>query len=174
MTKDRDRVDEIVEQWATQLPSLDVSPMAIIARISQLSRFFEREIDRTLSEFGLTESQFGVLAALRRAGRPYRLSPTKLYNSLLITSGAMTNRLERLAAAGLVRRVRDPEDGRSLLVELTPKGRRLVERSVQAHYAREAELIEALGQRDRENLVRGLRRLLRQFEHPPTPERRGC
>jgi len=112
------------------------------------------------TEHGLNHAQFGVLAALRRSGPPYRLSPTELYSSLLITSGAVTNRLERLTAAGLVRRVPDPADGRSLLVALTPKGLRLIDRLVELHYAREAELLESLGARDREQLVRLLRGLL--------------
>ncbi|HEX9123182.1 MAG TPA: MarR family transcriptional regulator, partial [Actinomycetota bacterium] len=103
-TPARDLVDRILEQWRRERPDLDTSPMAIIARISRLSRFLERQVEAVLQEHGLNESQFGVLAALRRAGPPYCLSPTALYNSLLISSGAMTNRLERLTAAGFVKR----------------------------------------------------------------------
>ena len=159
-----DHVDHLIEQWGRVLPDLDVSPMAVIARISRLCRILERDVDQIYAEYGLNHAQFGVLAALRRSGPPYRLSPTELYNSLLITSGAVTNRLERLTAAGLVRRVPDPEDGRSLLVALTPKGLRLIDRLVELHYAREAELLESLGARDREQLVRLLRGLLLAVE----------
>lgn len=157
---DADHVDHLIEQWGRVLPGLDVSPMAVIARISRLCRILERDVDQIYAEYGLNHAQFGVLAALRRSGPPYRLSPTELYSSLLITSGAVTNRLERLTAAGLVRRVPDPADGRSLLVALTPKGLRLIDRLVELHYAREAELLESLGARDREQLVRLLRGLL--------------
>ena len=157
---DADHVDHLIEQWGRVLPGLDVSPMAVIARISRLCRILERDVDQIYAEHGLNHAQFGVLAALRRSGPPFRLSPTELYSSLLITSGAVTNRLERLTAAGLVRRVPDPADGRSLLVALTPKGLRLIDRLVELHYAREAELLESLGARDREQLVRLLRGLL--------------
>ena len=160
-----DHVDHLIEQWGHVLPELDVSPMAVIARISRLCRILERDVDQIYAEHGLNHAQFGVLAALRRSGPPYRLSPTALYNSLLITSGAVTNRLERLTAAGLVRRVPDPSDGRSLLVALTPKGLRLIDRLVARHYAREAELLESLGARDREELVRILRGLLLAVEN---------
>ena len=159
-----DHVDHLIEQWGRVLPDLDVSPMAVIARISRLCRILERDVDQIYAQHGLNHAQFGVLAALRRSGPPYRLSPTELYNSLLITSGAVTNRLERLTAAGLVRRVPDPEDGRSLLVALTPKGLRLIDRLIELHYAREAELLEPLGARDREQLVRLLRNLLLALE----------
>jgi glycine/D-amino acid oxidase-like deaminating enzyme/DNA-binding MarR family transcriptional regulator len=159
-----DHVDHLIEQWGQVLPELDVSPMQVIARISRLCRILEREVESVYPEFGLNRALFGVLAALRRAGPPYQLSPTDLYNSLLITSGAVTNRLERLTAAGLVRRVPDPDDGRSLLVALTPKGRRLIDRVVALHYERERELLTSLSPRDRETLSEELRRLLLGLE----------
>jgi glycine/D-amino acid oxidase-like deaminating enzyme/DNA-binding MarR family transcriptional regulator len=165
-----DHVDHLIEQWRDILPELDVSPMEIIARISRLSRILEREADALYADFGLNRALFGVLAALRRAGPPYQLSPTDLYNSLLITSGAVTNRLERLTAAGLVRRFPDPHDGRSLLVALTPKGRRLIDRVVTLHYERERELLSPLGPRQRKALANELRRLLLAFEDGAPPE----
>jgi DNA-binding MarR family transcriptional regulator len=145
--------------------------MAVIARISRLCRILEREVETVYPEFGLNRALFGVLAALRRAGPPYQLSPTDLYNSLLITSGAVTNRLERLAGAGLVRRVPDPDDGRSLLVELTPKGRRLIDRVAALHYERERELLAPFSPRERVTLAEELRRLLLALEDgTPPPE----
>ena len=164
-----DHVDHLIEQWHDVLPELDVSPMEIIARVSRLSRILEREADALYADFGLNRALFGVLAALRRAGPPYQLSPTELYNSLLITSGAVTNRLERLTAAGLVRRVPDPRDGRSLLVALTPKGRRLIDRVLALHYERERELLRALAPRQRKALATELRRLLLAFEDGAPP-----
>ena len=123
-----DHVDHLLAQWHAEMPDLDPSPMAVIARVSRLGRIFDRRVEELYAKYGLNQSQFGVLAALRRAGPPYCLSPTELYNSLLISSGAMTNRLERLAAAGYIDRIPDPEDGRSILVALTPAGKQLIER----------------------------------------------
>jgi DNA-binding MarR family transcriptional regulator len=160
----RDLVDRILEQWARERPDLDTTPMAVIARMSRLSRILERRIETVLEEHGLSEPQFGVLAALRRAGPPYCLSPTALYNSLLISSGAMTNRLERLTAAGLVKRVPDPNDRRSVLVMLTPKGLRAVERAVTAHAENEQQLLAALTPAERQTLAKLLRKLLIAFE----------
>lgn len=171
-----DHVDHLIEQWGRVLPELDVSPMEIIARISRLSRILEREADALYGDFGLNRALFGVLAALRRAGPPYQLSPTDLYNSLLITSGAVTNRLERLAATGLVTRVPDPDDGRSLLVALTPKGRRLIDRVAAFHYEREREFLAAFSPRERETLAQALRRFLLALEDgspPPEAARRS-
>lgn len=167
----QDHVDHILEQWAQQRPDLDVSPMGIIGRMSRLSRFLERSIAAVLTRYGLNEPQFAVLAALRRAGPPHTLSPTDLYNGLLVSSGAMTNRLERLAAAGLVERVPDPGDGRSLLVALTDKGQQVINEAVAAHTANEHRLLSSLSPTDRAQLAEALRRLLLQFEDHPPPTR---
>jgi DNA-binding MarR family transcriptional regulator len=163
-----DHVDHLIEQWRRERPELDVSPMAVIARIQRLSRILERRIEDVFSQFGLNRAQFGVLAALRRAGPPYCLSPTALYNSQLISSGAMTNRMERLTSAGYVRRVRDENDGRSMLVTLTPKGKRLIDRVLTVHYENERELLAPLSSREQDALAHILRSLLIEFEdyHP--------
>jgi DNA-binding MarR family transcriptional regulator len=160
----RDQVDRILEQWRRERPDLDTSPMSVIARISRLSRILERRIAEVLRAHGLNESQFGVLAALRRAGPPYCLSPTALYSSLLISSGAMTNRLDRLTASGLVRRIPDPSDRRSTLVQLTPKGLRLVEEAVAAHTENEQRLLAPLSPAERRTMADLLRKLLSEFE----------
>jgi DNA-binding MarR family transcriptional regulator len=144
--------------------------MHVIARISRLSRILERRVEAVYEPYGLNQAQFGVLAALRRAGKPYCLSPTDLYNSLLISSGAMTNRLERLTAAGYVRRVSDPTDGRGLLVALTPNGKRLIDRLLVLHYENERELLSSLNARDRATLTRLLRGLLLKFEDDASSE----
>jgi DNA-binding MarR family transcriptional regulator len=169
-----DHVDHILEQWSRQRPELDVSPMGIIGRMSRLSRFLEQSIAEVLGRYGLNEPQFAVLAALRRAGPPHCLSPTDLYNSLLVSSGAMTNRLRRLEVAGLVKRMPDPDDGRGLLVALTAEGHRVIDEAAGAHTANEHRLLAALAPSDRELLVDLLRRLLLQFEDhlQPTESRR--
>jgi DNA-binding MarR family transcriptional regulator len=161
---DQDHVDHILDQWSHQRPDLDVSPMGIIGRMSRLSRFLEHSIADVLARHGLNEPQFAVLAALRRAGPPHCLSPTDLYNSLLVSSGAMTNRLRRLEDAGLVTRMPDPHDGRGLLVALTRKGHRVIDEAVAAHTANEHRLLAALTPSDRKVLADLLRRLLLQFE----------
>jgi DNA-binding MarR family transcriptional regulator len=168
--KHGDHVDQLVAQWEAEVPDLDVSPMHVIARVSRLSRILERSVEAVYEPYGLNQAQFGVLAALRRAGKPYCLSPTDLYNSLLISSGAMTNRLERLTAAGHVRRVSDPEDGRGLLVALTPKGKRLIDRLLVLHYENERSLLSSLNARDRATLARLLRVLLIEFEDDAAPD----
>ena len=160
----RDHVDRILEQWRRERPDLDTSPMSVIARISRLSRILERRIAEVLAEHGLNESQFGVLAALRRAGPPYCLSPTALYSSLLISSGAMTNRLDRLTASGLVTRVPDPNDRRSMLVQLTPQGVRVIEQAIAAHAANEVALLAPLSADERRTMADLLRKFLAGFE----------
>src|SRR6059058_3975603 len=173
MSADGDHVDQIMAQWRQERPDLDVSPMGVIARISRLCRILERHVEQVYVLYGLNQAQFGVLAALRRAGPPYCLSPTSLYNSLLVTSGAMTNRLERLAASGYIDRIPDPKDGRSMLVALTPAGKRLIERVVGPHYENEHRLLSPLSPEERRQLADLLRRLLLELEDhvPPAPAR---
>jgi DNA-binding MarR family transcriptional regulator len=168
---DQDHVDHILDQWSHQRPDLDVSPMGIIGRMSRLSRFLENSIADVLATHGLNEPSFAVLAALRRAGPPHCLSPTDLYNSLLVSSGAMTNRLRRLEDADLVKRMPDPHDGRGLLVVLTRKGHRVIDEAVDAHTANEHRLLATLAPSDREALADLLRRLLLQFEYRVEPTR---
>lgn len=159
-----DHVDHLLEQWHEAMPDLDPSPMAVVARVSRLGRIFDRRVEELFARFGLNQPQFAVLAALRRAGPPYCLSPTELYNSLLVTSGAMTNRLERLASAGYIERIPDQKDGRSMLVALTPAGKRLIELVVGPHYENEHRLLSALSPEERTQLADLLRRLLLEFE----------
>lgn len=174
-TVDQDHVEHLLEQWRRERPDIDASPMGVIARISRLARILDRRVEEGYAEFGLNTAQFGVLAALRRAGPPYCLSPTSLYNSLLISSGAMTNRLERLTAAGYVRRVPDPSDGRSVLVALTPKGKRLIDRVVTRHYEEERQLLASLSAEQQRQLADVLRSLLIAFDDhvPPGRARSG-
>jgi len=170
----QDHVEHLLEQWRRERPDIDASPMGIVARISRLARILDREVEDGYAEYGLNTAQFGVLAALRRAGAPYCLTPTALYNALLVSSGAMTNRLERLTAAGYVRRMRDPSDGRSILVALTPKGKRLIDKIVVRHYDLERELLASLSGDEQKRLTAILRKLLIEFEdHPPPVEGRN-
>lgn len=160
MRAERDYVDLVLEQWAHERPDLDLSPLGVIGRISRISRYFELHIEEALAQYGLNAPAFYVLAALRRSGPPFTLSPTALYSALLVSSGAMTNRIDRLEAAGLVRRVNDPGDGRALLVALTPKGRKLIDFALVGHNENERRLLDPLTPGERDELATLLRRLL--------------
>jgi DNA-binding MarR family transcriptional regulator len=168
-----DHVDHLLAQWQVELPDLDAGPMAVVARLSRLGRLIDKRVEEVYARYGLNQSQFAVLAALRRSGEPYCLSPTQLYNSLLITSGAMTNRLERLTALGYIARVPDSEDGRSMLVALTKKGKRLIERVLGPHFDNERHLLSVLDDDEQRQLADLLRRLLIELEDdaPPAPAR---
>jgi DNA-binding MarR family transcriptional regulator len=156
---DRDRIDELVAQWAAQRPDLDTEVMAVIARLLAVGELVGRRIDASAAAHGLDRGQGDVLFTLRRAGPPYRLSPTQLAASLLVTSGTMTNRLDRLQRRGLIERVANPTDRRGMDVRLTGAGVRLADELVTAHVANEEELLSPLGAREREQLVRITRKL---------------
>ena len=159
-----DHVDRILEQWARERPDLDVSPIGLIGRISRASRRLERVLARNYERFDLTHGSYDVLASLRRAGPPYRLSPTQLYSSLMLSSGAMTNRIDQLERAGLVTRLPDPTDRRGVMVELTPRGWELVDTAVEAHVAVEQHLVSVLTAEEKDCLSAALRKLLLSLE----------
>ena len=165
----QDGVDLILEQWSRERPDLDVSPMGVIGRISRLSRIFERGLVETFSSFGLGGGEFDVLATLRRAGEPYRLTPTELSKSLMVSSGGMTNRLDRLERAGFITRLPDPSDRRGTLVCLTDEGRRLVDEVVAAHVENEHHLLDSLAPSERKTLADLLRKLLLSLEKDYAP-----
>ncbi|KJK55808.1 MarR family winged helix-turn-helix transcriptional regulator [Saccharothrix sp. ST-888] len=155
-----DHVDRVVEQWAAERPDLDVSPMAVIGRLKRLSRLVESELRRTFSAHGLDAASFDVLATLRRSGPPYRLTPTGLMHASMVTSGAVTQRLDRLEARGLVARVSSESDGRSVLVALTDEGRELIDRALPDHLDTEHRLLAGLTGPQRAALAESLRTLL--------------
>lgn len=159
-----DHVDRVRAQWAAEQPELDTRPFAVVGRVGRLARYFDQGMERLFSEHGLRRESWDVLASLRRAGAPYRLSPTTLYLGLMRTSGAMTNRLHRLEQAGLITRVQDPDDGRGLLVQLTTRGRRLVDELGPAHMANERDMLSALTPEEQRTLARLLAKLLIALE----------
>lgn len=142
--REPDAVDAILEQWRRERPDLDVGPMGPIGRIRRCSALLQRRLDDTFAAFGMTAWEFDVLATLRRSGEPYRMAPTALFSALMITSGTMTHRLQRLDANGWVRRVPNSEDARSMLVELTPDGLELIDRAVAAHVENERGILAAM------------------------------
>ncbi len=155
-----DRIDELVAQWERERPDLDAGVMAEVGRLLVVARLIEQRLDATAAEFGVHRSEGDVLFTLRRAGPPYRLSPTALSSSLLVSTGTMTNRLDRLEARGLVRRRPNPADRRGLVIELTDAGRALVDRAVEVHVQREQEALGGLDAREREQLAVLTRKLL--------------
>ena len=155
-----DPIDEVVKQWRTQRPDLDPSPLAIIGRILMLFRELEQSADRALAPFELTLWQFDVLSALRRSGRPFCLTPTQLMHKITLSSGAMTNRIDRLEALGYVARDPDPDDRRGVRIRLTTEGRRVVDQAVAARIAEARAQLTCLSPKERSVLVKLLRRLL--------------
>jgi DNA-binding MarR family transcriptional regulator len=139
-----DHVDMVLAQWAAQRPDLDVSPMAVIGRLSRLARVVDARLNRTFASHGLDRASFDVLATLRRSDPPHRLTPTELMASSMVTSGAITQRVDRLAARGLVTRTPSAKDGRSQEVSLTAEGFALVERVLPDHLATEQRILAPL------------------------------
>lgn len=160
----RDFVDALVAQWERERPDLAPAPMGIFGRISRLARRVEADLLALDQAQGLGEGEFDVLAALRRAGAPFTLTPTALYRSLMLSSGAMTARLKRLERAGLIERVAHPEDGRSLQVALSGRGKRMVDALVGPHLQAERTLLAALAPTEQRALTRLLRKLTHSLE----------
>lgn len=155
-----DHVDFITEQWARERPDLDVSAMGIIGRVARLYLAYQEEMQKTFGRHGLNAAKFDVLATLRRAGDPYRLSPGELLKATMVASGTMTNRIARLEADGLVRRQINPEDSRSFLIELSQEGLTLVNKVVEEHVVTQERLVAAMSQEEREGLQTLLSRAL--------------
>ena len=155
-----DEIDRIIAQWNRELPDLDVSPTHTLQRIIRASVLLETRFAGVFGRHGLTWGEALVLGALRRAGPPYRMNPTALFNSIILSSGAMTNRLDRLEERGVVRRLPDPNDRRGRLVALTTKGRELFDKVSVEHLANEERLLTGLSKSDRTKLADLLRKLL--------------
>jgi DNA-binding MarR family transcriptional regulator len=159
----RDEVDGLVEAWARERSDLDLGPVEVFSRISRLSRHLDLARRAAFTTHGIESWEFDVLAALRRAGAPYELSPGRLLRETLVTSGTMTNRVDRLASRGFVERLPDPHDRRGVLVRLTVEGKSTVDGAFGALLGAEAALLEGLAPRDRATLARLLRTLLAPF-----------
>ncbi len=156
----KDQVDKIVVQWEEERPDLDPSPLAILARVVRLSKHIANSLRQTLAPFGLDTWSFDVLGALRRQGRPFAMTPTELRRATILTSGAMTNRIDRLEARGLVERIADPSDRRGIKVRLTAKGLTLVDEAVVARLQSAEQLVSHLDSHERDQLAGLLRKLL--------------
>ena len=155
-----DRIAQLAEQWRKERPDIDVDVMAMVARLLVAAGLIGKRLDTQAAENGLDRGQGDVLFTLRRSGPPYRLSPSALTDSLLVTSGTMTNRLDRLERAGLVARRPNPSDRRGIGVQLTEKGWELTEEMIGPHVASEAAMLEPLSERERRDLVRITQKLI--------------
>lgn len=144
-----DDIDRIVAQWNRERPELDVTPMALIGRLARLREKIVREQEKVFARFGLNTAGFDVLATLRRQGAPYALSPGALMDSMMITSGTVTNRIDQLQKAGLVSREPNPDDRRSMIVALTPKGLKLIDAAVAAHVENQHRILTPLSTKER-------------------------
>jgi DNA-binding MarR family transcriptional regulator len=156
----RDEIDRIIDEWERVRPGLDVSATHVLQRITRLALLQSDSFANVFRRHGLTWGEYLVIAALRRAGPPYQMNPTTLYSSVILSSGGMTKRLDRLERAGLVKRLPDPTDRRGRLVALTEKGRKLVDRAVIDHLANEEYLLSGLTRQERDDLADLLRKLL--------------
>lgn len=164
MPGEHDDVDRIVSAWRRERPDLDVTPMEVLSRVSRLSRRLDLARVSAFAEHGLEGWAFDVLSALRRTGAPYELSPGQLVQQTLVTSGTMTNRVDRLVRRGLVQRSPSPHDRRGVLVRLTPEGLRTVDAAMSDLLSREQVLLTELPLTDQKVLAAHLRRLLRPLE----------
>jgi DNA-binding MarR family transcriptional regulator len=162
--EERDEVDDLVAAWREQRPDLDVAPLQVLSRVSRLARHLDIARRGAFTAHGLEPWEFDVLSALRRAGPPFQLTPGALLRATLVTSGTMTNRIDRLAAARLVRRRPDPEDRRGVLVSLTELGRARVDEAFADLLRRERELLKVLDANDQRTLATLLRTILVPFD----------
>jgi DNA-binding MarR family transcriptional regulator len=159
-----DRVDVILAQWRRERPDLDTGPMGLIGRIRRVAAHLSRGMEKTFAAHGLNGASFDVLATLRRSGPPYALSPGDLLETMMITSGTMTNRIDQLEKAGLVARAHNPEDRRSVIISLTDKGFATIDAAVTAHVATQARLVAALSSEERAMLNAVLGKYMAGFE----------
>jgi DNA-binding MarR family transcriptional regulator len=164
MAHESDEVDRIVGSWMMQRPDLDFSPLEVLSRVDRLSRHLDRARRDAFRRSELEPWEWDVLSALRRSGEPFQLSPKQLLQQTLVSSGTMTNRIDRLVGRRLVRREADPGDGRSILVILTDEGRTRVDAAITRLVDAEAILLQKISRADRERLAGLLRKLSLGFD----------
>lgn len=159
-----DQVDRVLQQWRLERPDLDTGPMGTMGRLKRLVDHLTEGLTQVYTAHGLTAAGFDVLATLRRSGAPFALTPSQLISWTMVASGTMTNRLDRLEAAGLIERRRNPDDGRGSVVALTPRGLTLIDTVVAEHVANQHRLMRALSPEQRDQLDAVLRAWLGSFE----------
>lgn len=160
----RDHVDGVLAEWRKEQPTLDTSPVAVVARIGRAAALLDRGLNANFSRYGINRTDWDALASLRRVGAPYQRTPTALYRALMRTSGGITHIVDRLEQQDLVERIPDPADRRGLLVRLTGKGRDLVDRAGLTHLDTERRMLAELSKPEQTELARLLRKLLISLE----------
>ncbi|MCA0935951.1 MarR family transcriptional regulator [Vibrio alginolyticus] len=159
-----DAIDRVVEQWFKEKPDLDTQPMAIMGRLMRIAKYMETRVAELHKQYDLKMGEFDVLATLRRSGAPYRLTPSALIDSMMLTSGAMTNRLDKLEKKGLISREHSKEDRRSVTVELTSDGLQLIDNLILEHVEVQRDFIRGLSDEEKVQVNKALKTLLPQFE----------
>jgi DNA-binding MarR family transcriptional regulator len=159
-----DWTDNLLEEWTARRPELEMAPYEVTARLSRAALHVARHQELVFERYGLNRGEVGVLSALRIAGPHNRLSPTKLFKGLMLSSAGITSRLDRLEERGLVKRMRDPEDRRGILVELTEQGAKILDEAVIANTASERELIAGLSSDETKALTGLLKKLVASLE----------
>ena len=160
ISANQDNIDRLQSDWNRQRPDLDPEPMGVVLRIQALAKVLADQTAERLQQFDLEWWQYDVLSTLRRQGEPFILAATELANSAMLTSGAMTNRIDRLEEEQLVRRVKDDNDLRRVLVQLTKKGLKLIEGATEARFESATDSLDGLSRQQRENLSNLLRQVL--------------
>ncbi|MFI0511768.1 MarR family winged helix-turn-helix transcriptional regulator [Streptomyces sp. WSLK1-5] len=163
----KDAVDAIIDQWAAVRPDLDTRAMEVFGRIYRLARTMGDRVEKVYAPYGISRGEFDVLATLRRAGEPYTLSPRRLSSTLMLTTGGMTGRLDKLERAGLLRRSPDPHDRRGLQVTLTEKGLTVIDQAVAAGLTAQTEALTTLDDEQADQLADLLRKLLAGTQNSP-------
>jgi DNA-binding MarR family transcriptional regulator len=159
-----DTIDEFIKAWRRERPDLDPSPLGILGRVQRISARLVSATEDLLEPMRIGWEAFSLIVSLRRAGKPYAMRPTDIYRQSLITSGAATNRIDRVSKLGLVRRVPDPSDRRGIIVELTPAGKALADRAIDLQFTMLDERLSALTRSERAQLSALLAKLLFSLE----------
>ncbi|MFA0014123.1 MarR family transcriptional regulator [Vibrio lentus] len=159
-----DAIDRVVEQWAKEKPELETEPMAMMGRIMRIAKYMETQVAELHKKYDMKLGEFDVLATLRRSGKPYRLTPSELIGSMMLTSGAMTNRLDKLEAKGLISREHSKEDRRSVSVELTKDGLILIDQMMTEHVEMQKKLVKSLSASQKKNTNQLLKTWLSAYE----------
>ena len=159
-----DAIDRVVEQWAKEKPELETEPMAMMGRIMRIAKYMETQVADLHKTYDMKLGEFDVLATLRRSGKPYRLTPSELIGSMMLTSGAMTNRLDKLEAKGLISREHSTEDRRSVSVKLTKDGLVLIDEMMTEHVEMQKKLVKSLSASQKKNINQLLKTWLSAYE----------
>ena len=159
-----DAIDRVVDQWAKEKPELETEPMAMMGRIMRIAKYMETQVAELHKKYDMKLGEFDVLATLRRSGKPYRLTPSELIGSMMLTSGAMTNRLDKLEAKGLISREHSKEDRRSVSVQLTKDGLILIDQMMTEHVETQKKLVKSLSASQKKNTNQLLKAWLSAYE----------